>query len=79
MSVQISVRLPDRLVDELDAVVQSGAERSRASFIERSLQRELRRWRTLRDVEILRQAGGNPYPDLDGIAEHSTRTPLDLD
>lgn len=78
MSVQISVRLPDQLVEELDALVEAGSERSRASFIERSLQRELRRWKTLRDIEILRQTGTTPYPDLDGLAEQAASTSLDL-
>ena len=43
MSTQIAVRLPDELVAELDSIVLSGEEPSRASIVEQALLRELRR------------------------------------
>lgn len=53
MTVQITVRVSDELVAAVDALVQSGEARSRASVVERALERELRRRLAERDVAIL--------------------------
>lgn len=63
MSTQIVVRLPDTLVAEVDRLVGAGHVRSRASWVEAALERELRRLAAERDAEILRDAG--PDDDLD--------------
>ncbi len=76
MSKQIAVRLPDELVDFVDEVVQTGAERSRATFVARALERERRRLTTARDAEILASAG--PDPDLHRLAEHAVALGHDL-
>jgi Uma2 family endonuclease/predicted transcriptional regulator len=60
MSRQIAVRLPDDLVDFVDAVVDSGAERSRATVVTRALERERRRVIAARDAEILARAYVGP-------------------
>lgn len=68
MSTQISVRLDDRLVAELDALVASGAAKSRADLVESALGRELRRRLYAREVEILiaeKATGGSGDDDLD--------------
>jgi len=78
MSIQITVRLPDDLVEYIDAAVAEGAATSRADVIAKELARAKRRKRALADLVILRQFGGNPYPDLDGI-ETLARRPLDID
>lgn len=65
MSTQITVRLSDDVVAAVDALVGSGRARSRATVVERALERELRREIALRDVEVLRQA---PPDDLDELA-----------
>lgn len=57
MSIQIAVRLPDHIVNELDALVASGDAPSRASVVEEALRRELRRYLAERDLRILEQAG----------------------
>jgi Arc/MetJ-type ribon-helix-helix transcriptional regulator len=67
MSTQITVRLPDELVGLVDDLVASGEARSRASVVERALERELRRVLVERDVAILRGGMGRP-DDLDGLA-----------
>jgi Arc/MetJ-type ribon-helix-helix transcriptional regulator len=67
MSKQIAVRLPDDLVDFVDKVVDSGTERSRATFVARALERERRRLTAARDAEILASAGSDP--DLHRLAE----------
>ena len=69
MSKQVAVRLPDELVAFVDAVVQSGAERSRAAVVTRALERERRRVIAARDAEILARTG--PDSELDGLAEHA--------
>jgi Arc/MetJ-type ribon-helix-helix transcriptional regulator len=69
MSRQIAVRLPDDIVDFVDAVVAAGAERSRATVVTRALERERRRVIAARDAEILAQSG--PDPELAGLAEYS--------
>jgi Arc/MetJ-type ribon-helix-helix transcriptional regulator len=68
MSKQIAVRLSDELVDFVDEVVSSGAERSRAAVLTRALERARRRAIAARDAEIL--AGAGPDPDLAGLAEY---------
>jgi Arc/MetJ-type ribon-helix-helix transcriptional regulator len=75
MSRQIAVRLPDELVDFVDAVVDSGRERSRAAVVARALERERRRAIAERDAAILADAG--PDPELAGLAEHAAG--LDLE
>lgn len=76
MSKQIAVRLADELVDFVDALVDSGAERSRAAVVSRALERERRRAVAARDAEILARTG--PDPELRGMAEHAAALPSDL-
>ncbi len=73
MSKQIAVRLSDELVDFVDDVVGSGAERSRAAVVSRALERERRRAAAARDAEILARTG--PDPQLAGLAEHVAGLP----
>lgn len=76
MSKQIAVRLPDDLVDFVDEVVDSGAERSRATFVARALARERRRLTAARDAEILASAGSDP--DLHKLAQYAAGLGHDL-
>lgn len=80
MSVQIAVRLPDSLVESMDALVASGAEKSRASVVERALLRELRRMRMVEEVEILNSvpSGDDHVADFDALIQYASRTPLEL-
>ncbi len=76
MSKQIAVRLPDEVVQFVDEIVHSGAERSRAAVVARALQRERRRALAARDAEILARTG--PDPELAGLAEHTAGLPSPL-
>lgn len=76
MSKQIAVRLADDLVDFVDELVDSGAERSRAAVVTRALERERRRAIAARDAEILARTG--PDPELAGLAEHTVALPREL-
>jgi Arc/MetJ-type ribon-helix-helix transcriptional regulator len=76
MSKQIAVRLPDDLVDFVDALVGAGAEPSRAAVVTRALERERRRAIAARDAEILARAGQDP--ELAGLAEHALGLPSEL-
>ncbi|HEY0215788.1 MAG TPA: YlcI/YnfO family protein [Cellulomonas sp.] len=78
MSVQIAVRLPDEMVEAVDALVASGDERSRASVVERALARELRRLDIERDVAILRTriGDGDDDDDLDALARWASGAPV---
>ena len=67
MSKQIAIRLPEDLVDFVDEAVEAGAERSRATFVTRALERERRRLMAARDAEILASTGSDS--DLRGLAE----------
>jgi len=69
MSKQIAVRLSDELVEFVDDVVGSGAERSRAAVVTRALERERRRSVAARDAEILARTG--PDPELQGLADYA--------
>ena len=75
MSKQIAVRLDDDLVEFVDGIVGSGGQPSRAAVVARALERERRRMVALRDAEILAASG--PDPELVGLAEYATGTPLD--
>lgn len=77
MSRQIAVRLPDELVEFVDATVNGGGARSRAALVTRALERERRRMVAERDAAILAQAG--PDPELSGLAEYARRQPSSLD
>jgi len=77
MSKQIAVRLPDDLVEFVDAAVISGRARSRASVVSQALERERRRAIAERDAAILARTG--PDPELRGLAEHAASTPSSLD
>jgi len=77
MSVQIAVRLPDSLVETVDSLVASGAEKSRASVVERALLRELRRMRMVEEVQIL-AGSASDSGDLVELTTFASRTPLEL-
>jgi Arc/MetJ-type ribon-helix-helix transcriptional regulator len=76
MSTQIAVRLPDSMVEFLDRLVAEGKAPSRASVVERALAREFRRQIAARDAAILAEAG--PDRDMDNLADHAARPPLDV-
>ena len=75
MSTQIAVRLPEELVDFIDRLVADGRASSRAAVVSQALQRERRRELAARDAAIL--AAGVEDDDLNALAEHAARTPLD--
>ena len=77
MSKQIAVRLPDDIVEFVDDLVANGNARSRAVVVSRALERERRRAIAARDAAILAQADADA--DMDSLAEHVARAPVDLD
>jgi Arc/MetJ-type ribon-helix-helix transcriptional regulator len=76
MSRQIAVRLPDDIVEFVDDLVSEGAADSRAAVVRHALHRERRESLAMRDAEILAAAGADA--DMDSLAEHVRRIPLDL-
>lgn len=80
MSIQVSLRLSDEIVEVLDELVADGTYRSRATAVERALFRELRRALALRDLEILERTEDGPeLDDLDALAAWGSRQPMDID
>lgn len=77
MSKQIAVRLPDDLVDFLDALVAEGRFDSRAAVVTRELKRLRRRVEAEKDAEIYRREGDDP--ELVAIAEYMSRHPVPLE
>lgn len=77
MSRQIAVRLPEDLVAFVDEMVGSGTAASRAVVVARALERERRRLVAARDAAIL--AAADDDRDLQALAEHMAREPLDLE
>jgi Arc/MetJ-type ribon-helix-helix transcriptional regulator len=75
VSTQIAVRLPEELVEFIDRLVADGRASSRAAVVSQALQRERRRDLAARDAAIL--AAGGEDDDLDALAQHVARTPLD--
>ena len=67
MTVQISLRLPDDLVEFLDRSVSTGAAGSRADLVSVALEREKRRQAALVDAAIVNAEV--PQDDLDSLVE----------
>ena len=67
MTVQISLRRPDDLVEFLDRSVSTGAASSRADIVSVALEREKRRQAALADAAIVNAEG--PQDDLDSLVE----------
>ncbi len=69
MSIQIAVRLPEKIVEFLDRTVAEGRALSRAAVVSSALEREMRLRAGQRDVEIL---GDVTAPDdLDALVSWS--------
>ena len=68
MSTQIAVRLPDELVEYVDALVSDGAG-SRAAVVVRALSLYQRQLRGEQDARILEESGD--YDDFDDLVDHS--------
>ena len=77
MPIQVAVRLHGELAEFVDRRVGDGEAPNRAAVLLRALEREWRRDVAERDAAILARSGG--YGDLDGLASHAARTPLDID
>jgi Arc/MetJ-type ribon-helix-helix transcriptional regulator len=78
MSKQITVRLPDEIVDFIDRLVDDNQASSRATVVARAMERERRRDLAARDAAILAERGADP--ELDELAAYAGGTPLsDLD
>jgi Arc/MetJ-type ribon-helix-helix transcriptional regulator len=73
MTTQIALRLPDAVVEFVDAQVSIGAAKSRADFVGRAIRREQRRIAAEHDAEIYAQFGEDP--ELRGLAEYSAQLP----
>lgn len=74
MSIQIAVRLPDAQVAFLDREISQGHASSRAELVSTALRRMERERIAARDLVIIIEAGGNPYPELEGMLEHLAAT-----
>lgn len=73
MSTQIAIRLPDEIVEFVDAQVAAGTAKSRADFIWRAVRREQRRLAAERDAAIYAREGEDP--DLVAFVEHTAHRP----
>jgi Arc/MetJ-type ribon-helix-helix transcriptional regulator len=67
MSTQITVRLPDSMVAQLDALIAQGQASSRASVVEAALRRELRAHLHAQEAELMAQA--EPDSDLESVVD----------
>jgi len=72
MTTQITVRLPDELVEFLDGHVAAGEAASRASLVARALERERRRHIAMEDARIYAASGDDP--DLAAFTSHAAAT-----
>jgi len=77
MTTQIAVRLPDAVVEFVDAQVRAGEARSRAAFVTSALEREMRRLLAEQDARIL--ADHPQDHDLDELARWSADNPYARD
>ncbi len=74
-TTQISVRLPEELVEFVDEQVRRGEVTSRAAALTRAITREQRRVLAERDVAILK--GGRSDDELSGVGEYAASMSLD--
>ena len=75
MTTQITVRLPDHMVCEVDRRVSSGDATSRAELVSQALSRELRRRRSLEDLERLAPADADHDALLEWMRARSIPSP----
>jgi Arc/MetJ-type ribon-helix-helix transcriptional regulator len=68
MSKQVTVRLPDELVQFMDERVHCGQAPGRAAVVAAALECERQRLLAQRDAEILAKLDGEPYEDLKDFA-----------
>lgn len=77
MTKQVTVRLPEELVEFIDRCVSEGTGASRAAVIAAAVDRERRRAVAERDVAILL---ANAEDDLDALARYGAQVAMpDLD
>ncbi|GGM22035.1 hypothetical protein ACFFX1_00955 [Dactylosporangium sucinum] len=79
MTTQIAVRLPDEIVEYVDALVAAGAARSRAAVVLRALERDRQEHMAERDARIYAALQGDDRDDFDGMASWSVRQSMDID
>jgi Arc/MetJ-type ribon-helix-helix transcriptional regulator len=77
MTTQITVRLPDDLVEFLDAQVAAGEAVSRASLVARAIARERSHQIAVADAMIY--AGDADDPDLAAFTRHAAAMSQPLD
>ena len=75
MSKQLTVRLPDGLVDFIDQRVAQGKATSRAAVVSAAIERERRRAIAERDAAILSRRQDDD--DLDELASYAAGISLD--
>lgn len=76
MTKQIAVRLPDDIVEFIDRLVGEGVESSRAAVVAKAVERERRRERAERDVQILVNSAASD--DLGELATYAATVQSNL-
>ena len=82
MSVQMTVRIPDRLAKYVDDRVAAGEAASRAEVITRALDELMRRDEReyeMNLVDELNAKGESLYPDLEALAEWGAGQPMGVE
>lgn len=76
MTVQIAVKLPDRLVDEIDALVADGAFASRSDAVRHGIEALVRAGERRR-VDLAFAEGFQRMPDRDDEMEDAARLAIE--
>jgi Arc/MetJ-type ribon-helix-helix transcriptional regulator len=80
MSIQIALRLSETVVAYIDEQVASGRAKSRSEVVARFVERDRRRERSARDLEVLLADRSLPaVQEFDQLATVAGNTRLDLD
>lgn len=77
MTIQVTVRLPDDLVEFVDRRVRDGKATSRAAVVAAALERERRRALAERDAAILATTGEADQDDFDALARFAAGTSIE--
>jgi Arc/MetJ-type ribon-helix-helix transcriptional regulator len=79
MSIQIALRLPEDVVEYIDEQVRVGRARSRSDVVARFVERDRRRERAARDVELMLADRPEVVDEFGALARHAATTALDID
>lgn len=79
MTVQITLQLPNEIVEFIDKQVRSGAATSAAAVVSSAVERERRRLLAMHDAELLAEVDEAEPDDLAGLSDYAAEFTMNID